>query len=476
MSAAAKELAPQIVWFVEPFGYAEAMRILDPKTEKKNPDLLKVLRNQGFTAVQGVGGNVNFSTGQHELLHRTYVYAPGNPNAKNAGDRFTLAARLLDFPTSTDLHVQTWIPREIATYATFNWNLRERFPAMETLVDEYAGQKGVFSDVLDSLKTEKDGPKVDVEKEIIGNLGVRVTMMTDYELPITPKSERLLFAAEIDMKKNDQPEKTIADALDRLMRSDEQTADRPDGRMRRLDYQGITIWEAVTEKKSSIPELEIEVVGGGIAHTDTHPTAYQAPKGRPGRGKNNGKPRPGQVAPEERLLPNQAVCVAHGHLYIASHKDILIKVLDHANQVRAKQNAGVIAVGKISPSLDSSSDLNMVLIEMEQGFNAKDICMRAFSRTDEEYRPTYELIRSNQMPKSETMFGKMLNGMFGDGKPGSVRQSKINGEKLPEYDVVRRYLGPAGAFIAADAEGWLMTGFTLRKTVSSAEATTTTLR
>jgi len=461
LTQASGTLQPQVRWYIDPFGYTDAMRVLDPPDAKPQgtADLLKVLRNQGFAAVQAIGGHVNFSTGQQELLHRTYVYAPGNTTP--GAERFTLGARLLDFPATKDLHVQPWIPREIATYATFNWKLRERFPAAETLVDEYVGGKGTFRDVLDSLATEPDGPKVDIEKEIIANLSQRFTLMTDYQLPINQKSERLLVGIEIDLAKNNQPEKTVSEAIKRMMQSD--------ARVRPVQHNGITIWETVQEKSNVVPELEISVPGGAIQHSALEPTSYQAPaRGVPGK-----RLRPGQKGPkgekEQKALPNSAVAVANGHLYIASHVDILVKVINHASQVKA-QTAGIIAVGKTSPSLDSSSDLNMVLLEMEQGFQASEICFRHFSRTDEEYRPTYELMKNGQMPTSETMFGKLLNSMFGDQKPGAApREQKIDASKLPEFDVVRRYLGPAGAFMTVEQDGWLLTGFTLRKTLTAAE-------
>lgn len=458
--AASGELQPQVRWYLDPFGYTDAMRVLDPPDAKPQgtADLLKVLRNQGFAAIQAIGGHVNFSTGQQELLHRTFIYAPGNTTA--GAERFTLGARLLDFPATKDLHVQPWIPREIATYATFNWKLRERFPAAETLVDEYVGGKGTFRDVLDSLSTEPDGPKVDIEKEIIANLSQRFTLMTDYQLPINQKSERLLVGIEIDLAKNNQPEQTVSNAIKRMMQSD--------ARVRAVQHNGITIWETVQEKANVVPELQISVPGGAIQHDALEPTAYQAPRGVPGK-----RLRPGQKGPNgkpiQKDLPNSAVAVANGHLYIATHVDILVKVINHASQVKA-QTAGILAVGKTSPSLDSSSDLNMILLEMEQGFQAKEICFRHFSRTDEEYRPTYELMKNGQMPTSETLFGKMLNNMFGDKKAGAPpREQKIDASKLPEFDVVRRYLGPAGAFMTVEQDGWLLTGFTLRKTLTAAE-------
>lgn len=472
LAKASGDLQPHIRWYIDPFGYTEAMRVLDPPEAKPqgSADLLKVLRNQGFAAIQALGGHVNFSTGQQEMLHRTFIYAPGNTAA--GSERFTLGARMLDLPATRDLHVQPWIPREIASYSTFNWKLRERFSAAETLVDEYVGGKGTFRDVLDSLANEPDGPKVDIEKEIIANLSHRFTLMTDYQLPINQKSERLLLGVEIDLQKNNQPEQTVSSAIKRMMQND--------ARVRAVQHNGITIWETVHEKTNAVPELQISVPGGVIQHEELEPTAFQAPKAVV----SGKRLRPGQKGPSNKQppkdLPNSAVAVANGHLYIASHVDILIKVINHASQLKA-QSAGIIAVGKTSPSLDSSSDLSMVLLEMEQGFHAQDICYRHFSRTDEEYRPTYELMRNGQMATGETLFAKLINGILGNkkssaGAVSSPRDQKFDAHLLPEFDVVRRYLGPAGAFMAVEQDGWMLTGFTLRKTLTAAEAKASSVR
>jgi hypothetical protein len=67
------------------------------------------------------------------------------------------------------------------------------------------------------------------------------------------------------------------------------------------------------------------------------------------------------------------------------------------------------------------------------------------------------------MPESESMLGKLLNALLGEGKEGVLRAQRIDGSKLPEYDMVRRYLGPAGMTMTTEADGWFLTGFTLSK-------------
>ena len=98
-----------------------------------------------------------------------------------------------------------------------------------------------------------------------------------------------------------------------------------------------------------------------------------------------------------------------------------------------------------------------------QRMGIKKMCAKMFSRTDEEYRPTYELIRQGKMPKSETILGRVLNAMFGTGKKGVDRPQQIDGSKLPDFQLVRRYLGPAGLVVTAEPNGWFFKGFTLSK-------------
>src|SRR5690606_1703071 len=103
-------MQPQMRWFLEPFGYAEVLRAATQLERRKGADLLKVLRKQGFDAVQGVGGVVNFSEGPYELTHRTMVYAPPKNNSTGQNvDKYMLAARMLRFPNSGNLTPQTWV-------------------------------------------------------------------------------------------------------------------------------------------------------------------------------------------------------------------------------------------------------------------------------------------------------------------------------------------------------------------------------
>lgn len=449
--AKAGGLVPHARWYVEPFGYAKIARANRSEPRKKGTDMLKILEHEGFAAVQGLGGYVNFAADRYEILHRTAVYAPRSRAlselvAKYAGadvakvveatglsrfavkelrankdndSKYELAARMLDFPNEGNLVAQPWISRELATYASFHWNTKKAFDSVRTVVNDVVNDE-VFEDVLDSIKTDENGPKIDIRKDLIALLGQRVTVVSEYQLPIGPKSERMLFAV------NTNNPAALAVTVEKWMKSDPQA--------RRREVAGSVIWELV-EEASDVPMVMIENSPG------------LAPGGA-SEDEEGGKP----------LLPNQAVTVAHGHLLVASHIDFLSRILAEANNPE---------------KLTASTDYQLVRAELAK-LNPDKGCAEFFSRTDEEYRPVYELVRTGKMPQAESMLGRMLNALLGDGKEGVVRPQRIDGSKLPEYDAVRRYLGPAGITVATEEEGWFITGFSVSKEARPSDASATT--
>jgi hypothetical protein len=44
-----------------------------------------------------------------------------------------------------------------------------------------------------------------------------------------------------------------------------------------------------------------------------------------------------------------------------------------------------------------------------------------------------------------------------------VRKQEIEGSKMPDYEIVRRYLGPSGAFGTTEQDGWFLKGMMLNK-------------
>ena len=414
--------AAPVRWFVDPLGFAKAYQASNPPREKrKGPDFVAILGRQGFDAVKGIGGLVAFDHGGHTLRHHTLVHAPALPGREPFGlERFDLAARMLRFPDAAAVAPAAWVPRELAGWTALRWDMQTAFRSIETLFDDVVGEKGTFADVVASLKEDKDGPQIDLQRDMIDCLGQQVVLLSHHVHPIDTDSERIVIAIEaVDAEK-------VAATVRKTMSADSD--------MQRVEIAGHEVWELI-DRSAALPQLEIETPGGAVAHADRHVGDDDSAHRR--RQKLREK--------EEKLLPHSAVTVAHGHLLIASHRDILERVL--------------VAPGG-ADALAAAADYKAAAAELGRLLPGK-AALRSFGREDETIRPTYELLRQGSMPKSKSVFGQLLNGMLGDGKPGSVREQKIDGSQLPEFDAVRRYFGTTCLGMESTTEGWYLVGATL---------------
>ncbi len=411
---AIQEAEAHLSWFVEPFGYAEVKRAYSGGRKRRGTDMLRVLQAQGFTAIQGVGGRVSFKTESHDIRHHTLVYAPAVK--RETGDlavtKYDDAARMLEFPNHAELAPKDWVPRGLATHLTFNWKMKDAFWYAESLVNEIAGD-AVFKDVIENIQFDPHGPQINVKKEFTDHLSERATLLSDYRLPITPKSERLLVAIEVNNPA------TVMQTVNKAMENDPAAKKR--------EHNGHVIWELLNEE-AEVAEVQIEGFDGGFGF-DTAPVA--------------------PVEEEKPFIPNAAVTVANGHLLIATHVDYIVSLLEPPAPADPLTKAEDFkAVSESLVGLGSASD-----------------SFRLFTRTDEAYRVTYELLRQGKMPESESILGKVLNAMFTseDAEEDEVREQQLDGSKLPEFQVVRRYLGPTGFYIRTVDDGWAISGCLLTK-------------
>jgi hypothetical protein len=105
--------------------------------------------------------------------------------------------------------------------------------------------------------------------------------------------------------------------------------------------------------------------------------------------------------------------------------------------------------------------------------------VRCFRRSDEAYRPSYELLRQGKMPESETLLGRLLNRLLTppeDEEEGILRKQKIDGRQLPPFETVRRYFSPGGTVVRSLLDGWVVVGATLTKRHTQAQAGQTPVR
>ncbi len=410
----------QLRWFVEPFGYAEVSRAIQGGRRKRGNDMLKILKDQGFAAIQGVGGYVFFSTGTEEVLHRTYIHAPATASkeSERAKDKYNLAMRLLDFPNSAapaDLEPHGWVLPDVASYLTFNMKLKDAFEMSKTLVDAIAGETGVFDDIWLNLETDPNGPKINIRKELVDLLGERLTIMADVKVPVDLKSERLMGLIEVT------DSAMVAKALEKAFANDPAA--------KKKVIKGQIIWE-LTQEEVIADDTELMIEGAGFVS------------------KEEGEEAAADEEEGPAVLPNMALTVFDGHLIVSTHLDFVKEFIE-----RQGTHMG----------LANEAEFKRVTTELQR-LGSKLDSFRFFTRTEESYRATYELVKQNKLPQSETMLARLLNSLLSEPKEaGALRKQAIDGSKLPDFDVVSKYFGPGGFYVQSERDGWYVVGCLLKK-------------
>jgi len=414
--------ATPVRWFVDPLAYLAAdRRTFPPNKNKKGPDYIAILRRQGFDAVNAAGGYLFFGEGKVDLRHNTLIYAPPqNGRPADGPDRFEKAARMLRFPNVEGLAPAAWVPGGAGSWVSFQWDIANAFDSMQPLVDDVIGEAGVFEDVIASLEEDPDGPQIKVRDDLIKHLGKRCAVASDHTSPIDPDCERMLIAIETS-----NPE-AVAAVIAKGMTSESD--------VRKVEAGGHVIWETV--KAAATPENNAG-----------------SPDGDDAAGRRRARQRERQE--KETVWPNLSVAVAHGHIFLASHRDFLERVLSNPRTSSIVEDGGYQEV---------AAELKQLL--------GGEWAMSSFSRTEKEIRPAYELLRTGRLPESKSLAGTLLrrvlegdepaNGKQG-GRPQSTRdpsggKQKVDGSSLPEFEQISRYFGLSGMSMQSTPEGWYLVG------------------
>lgn len=198
--------SPTLRWFVDPVGLVRLVHKPGPFDEPEDHPA-EFAKRHGLDAVRAIAGTVTGAIDPFDLLVRVGIHAP-KPH------RGTMA--IFDFPDGKDVTVADWVPDDVNMLTSLHFNLTTAFDNLGGLFDDlYAdGIEGTFNDIMNDLKAD-DGPRVDVRKDVIANLGSRITILNESIQPIAGKNEHSLVSVDID---NDA--EGVAQAVKRMLRDD----------------------------------------------------------------------------------------------------------------------------------------------------------------------------------------------------------------------------------------------------------------
>lgn len=388
----------QVEYFVRPLGFARVLRAIGGKRSKSHStDVLAVLQNQGFGAIKCVCGEVALGLEKLDIAHRGYVLAD-QPLPK--------AAAVLDFPNNVSHAIPNFISNKVSSLLATHWNAKVAFWKTEGLVDELAGTPGVFHEVIEGIKMDINGPRIDIRTEVLPHLTNDIYSISDNKPgQADVDSRRNLIAVRLN-----SPAATaaMADVLDRAMKNE------PDAEL--IEFQGQHIWKVVHRDDEEVVDLAADFGGD-----------FGAPAANPNQ------PQP--------WLSNWAITVFDEYLMFASHADLITEAIQQAQSTTQ------------SPLL-AEQDYERVKAAITQHFGSNNGSAWQIVRTSLAYRVPYELFREGKLMESQSMLASILDRLLQNETEMRIKEQKLSGSKLPPFNQISHFLQPSGLMVRSTPNGW----------------------
>jgi len=396
-------------WFARPLAMARIVKDAVGIDRGRQVDIVSLLERQGFDAVRAAGGRITIGHDDFDLLHHGFVLAPP---VTEEPSKYKLAARMLQFPNSETEATPNWVGNQTASYTRLNWRMDEAFWAAETLVNDAFGEE-VFRDIFDGIRDDEDGPRIDVAKNVIPNLGDHLIMLTDNQLPAGEASERLLIAIDVD------DAAALREAVKRAMEVE------PDASL----IEGVAGADIYRVRPSDAPsDFDAELFNDLGLDDQPDPDA----------------PKP--------LLNQWAITVVDvkgqpgGYLVFSSHPELLVET---ANRM----------ISGAADGLADTAEFQNVSDKLLQ-IDGKEFSMQRMVRTDLSLRVKYDLLREGKLRESDSLLTSLFRRIFENSK--EEPNDPLDAKKLPPLEKVQQYFRPAGSFVRTTDDGWQLDGFLLK--------------
>jgi hypothetical protein len=406
-------------WFARPIAMGRIIKEAAKIDRGKQVDILNLLQRQGFDAIAAIGGQLTVGHGDFDLLHKGFIWAPPVPGEP---ERFRLAARMLRPINDDDSQVPAWAGPEIASFARVNWELSEAFWYAESLVDDALGEP-IFRDLLDGIRDDEEGPQIDIEKNVIPNLGRHVIVITDNQLPADLRSERMLVAIEA------RDAKVLREAVRKTLEVD------PDATLLPVATPGVEVYRVLRTEEPE--DFEAELFGDLEESTDESDvpapllnqwaiTVLDGPTATPGGIK----------------LP--------GYLVFSSHPELLLDMVQRFATPDPPSSFGQLPEAKaVQRHLDM----------LASSHGGKGHAFSRLARTDRTMRVKYSLMREGKFRDSDSVLATLFRRIF---ISADSKTADLGTKLLPPFDQVESYFRPAGSISKATDLGWTLDGFLLK--------------
>lgn len=393
-----------VEWFAKPFQMGRILRETFEVDRGDQFDIIKLLENQGFDAINAAGGVFAMAGERYDLLHNGMIYAPG---------KLEEAAKMLQFDNNPLEDIPTWVHENAASFNRMNLKIENAFWASETLINEAFGDE-IFKDIIEGIRDDEDGPQIDIAKNVLPNLDDQIILFTDNTLPANVDAERMLVAIRV----------RDADAIKMAIRKAMEV--EPDAS--KMDVlPGIEIWRV--QKGEGEDDFDAELFGDlefGLEDESDEPPP---------------------------LLDHWAIALVEKgdgsdapYLMFTSHPELLVMT---AKRIQSGAEGGIAALPEVKAVVESLADLKCAAPAFDR-----------VVRSRLSLRVKYELLREGKLKQSDSLLASLLRRMFEDEEEGEP--DPVNAAKLPPIQAIEKHLPNGGSFFETIDEGWSMTGFLLK--------------
>jgi hypothetical protein len=197
-----KDEEPQFIWYADPVGIMKSIAQSDLGMKFAVASLPAL----GLDGLSGVGGSAIFDTEQYNTMLHLHILL-SSPR--------TGVIKIIAFEPGT-AKPERWVPGDVASYATTNWNFETSLKAWEKVYDSFHVD-GAFAQNMADFNRELE---TDFQKQIIPALDGRVTYINWIEKPIKLQSSHTLVA--LKLKDKEKAVETIQKVLDNIVKKDTQ--------------------------------------------------------------------------------------------------------------------------------------------------------------------------------------------------------------------------------------------------------------
>jgi len=385
--AGAADDPPQITYFVDPIELVRS--VTRGGFAATGLALIPVL---GLDGVKGVGGSITFASGEFDDVQHLHVLLD-NPRA---GVVELLAMK------SGDIAPESWIPPDVITYNTLNWDFQLTFDKAAGLYNSLTSENEFQ---LEAQRRIGERLGVDFEKEVLAAMEGRVTFAQWVEKPVRLNSITTIVGVKLKDAKAFEP--TMQKVLEKY-------ADNVEKKF----YAGTAYWTV------KLPEGARGPLGARIRRAGEPPAEGDSANGPALR-----QPDPCIALVGDYLLGSDSFAALQAA--INTHND---------------------------PTRRLASELDYKLIaskiKRQVGGDAPGFIQ--FARPEEGLRFWYEMARAEDTQRLLAR-GAEQNLLLKD-----VDQA-LKDNPLPPFSVLAKYLAPSGSMMVNDETGYHYMSFTLKR-------------